>query len=492
MEVHSDNVRESIPQLHNCVGGRFVPPTNNGWLPNVNPATGHTISMIPRSTSEDVEAAVRAAQAARVGPWGKMSTEQRATLLDAIADGIEARLEDFAAAESADTGKPIGLARRVDIPRAIHNFRFFAGAIRHDETGFHPMADAINYTLRRPIGIAGLITPWNLPIYLLTWKTAPALGMGNVIIAKPSEMTPTTATLLCEVMNAAGLPPGVFNLLHGLGPEVGAPLVAHPDVRAISFTGGTATGAHVAASAAPRFKKLSLELGGKNATIVFDDCDFAHTLDGAVRAAFLNQGQVCLSGSRILVQRSLYDRFLQAFVARVQAMTVGDPADPETTLGALISAAHRDKVESYLHLAREEGGRILCGGERPDLPPPHTDGAFLTPAVIVDLPTTARTATEEIFGPVVTVHPFDSEAEAVAAANGVQYGLAGSIWTRDLTRAHRVAAEMETGMVWVNTWLQRDLRVPFGGVKHSGVGREGGKYSLDFFSESRNICLRLV
>ena len=473
-------------QLNNFVGGRFVPSDSGAFLDNINPATGQVISQIPRSNEADVAAAVAAAKAALAGPWGKSSATERADLLERIAAGIEARLMEFAAAESADNGKPVRLAAAVDIPRAVANFRFFAGAIRHDQTGCHTMPGVLNYTLRKPVGITALITPWNLPLYLLTWKLAPALGMGNVAIAKPSELTPTTATMLAEVFAEVGAPAGIYNLLHGYGPEVGAPMVAHPAIRAVSFTGGTATGAHVAAAAAPRFKKLSLELGGKNATVVFADCDFEATVKGTARAAFLNQGQICLCGSRILVEASIYERYVEALVAQTRSMKVGAPTDPSVGLGALISHEHRDKVEGYLKLAQQEGGTIRCGGQRLDSP-----GAFLTPAVITDLGTDSRCATEEIFGPVVTVHSFTTEEEAIEKANCVRYGLAASVWTQDLSRAHRVAGALETGMVWVNTWLLRDLRVPFGGVKDSGFGREGGHYSMEFFSESQNICVKL-
>lgn len=472
--------------LSNFINGQPVLARSGESIPNINPATGEQIAAIPRSSAEDVSAAVAAADAARAGPWGDMLPAARADMLDKIADALEARLEAFAQAESRDNGKPLWLARKVDIPRAVANFRFFAGAVRHDETGSQMTGTAINYTVRKPMGVVGLITPWNLPLYLLTWKTAPALAMGNTIVAKPSEMTPTTATMLAALMSEVGLPDGVFNVVHGLGPEAGAPLVRHPDVSAVSFTGGTATGRIVARDAAPMFKKLSLELGGKNASIVFDDCDFDRTVDGVLRAAFLNQGQICLCGSRILVQQGIYERFVEALTQKARALQVGPPQEPDSFLGALISEAHRDKVEGYLTLAREEGGTVLCGGERPDLP-----GAFLTPAVVAGLAPTARAASEEIFGPVVTVHPFSDAAEAVDTANQVRYGLAASVWTRDLQQAHRVSAALDTGMVWVNCWLLRDLRVPFGGVKDSGVGREGGRHSLEFFSESQNICIQL-
>jgi aminomuconate-semialdehyde/2-hydroxymuconate-6-semialdehyde dehydrogenase len=475
----------------NYIGGEFVAARSGEWLEDLDPARMRHLASIPRSDARDVEAAVRAARAAGEGPWGATSYEERADLLEAVADSIEARLEDFALLESLDSGKPVQLARSVDIPRAVANFRFFAGAVRHQSTDCHAMASALNYTLRRPVGVFGLITPWNLPLYLLSWKAAPALGMGNAVVAKPSELTPLSACALAEVFAELGAPAGAFNLVHGLGAEVGQAIVEHPRIAGISFTGGTETGKRVAATAAPLFKKLSLELGGKNPSVVFADCDLEPTVEGVVRAAFANQGQVCLCGSRILVERPLYQRFSEAFVARVRALQPGNPQDEATNFGALISQDHRDKVEGYARLAREEGGEILCGGERAELGGEFAAGAFFLPTVVAGLSPNSRCATEEIFGPVVTLHPYDTEAQALAIANGVRYGLAASVWTTDLARAHRFSAALESGMVWVNTWLLRDLRVPFGGMKDSGVGREGGRHSLEFFSESRNICIQL-
>ncbi|MEC8381978.1 MAG: aldehyde dehydrogenase [Myxococcota bacterium] len=477
-------------QLFNMIGGEQMMPREMRFLENINPATGQRISHIPRSGLSDVDEAVGAAQVA-FQVWSRMAPNARADVLDKVANRIEERQEEFALAESRDNGKPISLARQVDIPRAIANFRFFAGAVRHDSTGCHMMADALNYTIRKPLGVVGLITPWNLPLYLLSWKAAPALAMGNVVVAKPSEMTPTTASLLAEVFTEVGAPKGIFNVIHGLGAEAGGPLVDHPGIKAISFTGGTSTGATVAQTAAPQFKKLSLELGGKNASIVFDDCDFEKTVAGVTRAAFLNQGQVCLCGSRILVHRKVYLRFVDALVERARKMVIGDPFAEGTELGALISLEHRQKIESYIDYAVTDGGSVLTGGSRPMMSEEFVHGAWLKPTVIADLDVECRASTEEIFGPVAVVHPFDTEEEAIEIANGVEYGLAASMWTSNVTRAHRLSAQLDTGMVWVNTWLHRDLRVPFGGVKNSGVGREGGRFSLEFFSEQQNICVYL-
>lgn len=463
----------------NLIGGRFLAAADGRSLENVNPATGEVIGQVPRSGLQDVAAAVAAAKAAQPG-WAALGMDARCAVLDRIADALERESEALAVMETRDTGKPITTSRTVDIPRAVRNFRFFADFARTHRDEEHPMEDGYNRTLRKPVGVVGLITPWNLPLYLLSWKVAPALAMGNAVVAKPSELTPSTATALGRIAREAGLPDGVLNIVHGLGPEAGQAVLEHPDVGAISFTGGTATGRHVTATAAPLFKKLSLELGGKNATVVFGDCDLEAAVAGAVRAGFTNTGQVCLCGSRVLVEEGLYPAFVERLREVVAAMKVGDPMDPETRLGALVSEAHRDKVASYIGLARREG--TVTGGER--LPGP---GAFLVPAVVTGVAQTSRCVQEEIFGPVVTVQPFSDEAEAVRLANDVPYGLSASVWTPDAERAQRVAEALDVGMVWINDWLVRDLRVPFGGVKQSGVGREGGKWSLEFFSEAVNI-----
>ena len=477
-----------MDDLRNYIGGRFLTHSGGQWIDNPEPATGSHICRIPLSDASDVDAAVDAARVAQPA-WGALSHSERADWLDRIADGLETRYEEIAALESRDTGKPISLARTVDAHRSVLNFRFFAGILREHEEDVFEMASATNYVVNKPVGVGALITPWNLPLYLLSWKVAPAIGMGNTVVCKPSELTPMTADLMMQVIDKVGLPAGVVNLIHGDGTGAGAPLIAHSDVDLVSFTGGTSTGEKVAASAAPAFKKLSLELGGKNASIVFADCDMDSTVAGVVRAGFLNQGQVCLCGSRVLVEDSVYAEFRDRFVDAVEAMRIGDPSDESTDLGALISEDHLAKVQGYVELAKQEGGTLLTGGT-PCLPSGFEGGNWMAPTVIEGLGPDSRCSTEEIFGPVVTLHPFSSEDEAVAIANNTRYGLAGSVWTSDLDKGRRVSEAIDTGMVWVNTWLHRDLRVPFGGVKDSGVGREGGKWSLGFFSEAMNVCVK--
>ena len=477
-----------MDDLRNYIGGQFLTHSGGQWMDNLEPASGSQICRIPLSNASDVDAAVGAARAAQPA-WGALSHSERADWLDRIADALEARYEEIAALESRDTGKPISLAREVDAHRSVSNFRFFAEILREHEEEVFEMASATNYVVNKPVGVGALITPWNLPLYLLSWKVAPAIGMGNTVVCKPSELTPLTADLMMRVIDEVGLPAGVVNLVHGDGAGAGAPLVAHSDVDLVSFTGGTSTGEKVAASAAPAFKKLSLELGGKNASIVFADCDMEATVAGVVRAGFLNQGQVCLCGSRVLVEDSVYAEFQDRFVDAVEEMRIGDPSDESTELGALISEDHLTKVQGYVELAKQEGGSLLTGGT-PCLPSGFEGGNWMAPTVIEGLSPDSRCSTEEIFGPVVTLHRFGSEDEAVAIANNTRYGLAGSVWTSDLGKGRRVSEAIDTGMVWVNTWLHRDLRVPFGGVKDSGVGREGGEWSLGFFSEAMNVCVK--
>jgi aminomuconate-semialdehyde/2-hydroxymuconate-6-semialdehyde dehydrogenase len=470
----------------NFINGAFVPPRAGAYLDDIAPATGEVLAQIPDSDRDDVADAVRAAKAA-FPAWSKTPAETRSRLLLKLADLIEQHLDELALLESEDNGKPVALAKRLDIPRAVANFRFFATAILHHASEAHVTDSvALNYTLRQPVGVAGLISPWNLPLYLLTWKIAPAIAAGNTCVAKPSELTPLTANRLAELSIEAGIPAGVINIVHGLGAKAGAAICEHPDVPLISFTGGTVTGAKVAAAAAPLFKKLSLELGGKNPNVIFADADLEQAVTTSIQSSFANQGEICLCGSRIFVERAVYDDFVSRFVAKTKELRIGDPVDPSTDVGALVSDAHLAKVTGYLQLAQEEGGTIVTGGRRVDRP-----GFFLEPTVITGLGCDARTVQEEIFGPVVTVTPFDGEAEAIAFANASRYGLSATVWTRDLQRAHRVAAAIDSGTIWINCWLVRDLRVPFGGMKESGVGREGGFESLNFFTEAKNVCVKL-
>jgi aminomuconate-semialdehyde/2-hydroxymuconate-6-semialdehyde dehydrogenase len=473
-------------RLANFIDGRFVGPESGQWFETPEPATGKTLAFVPDSDGADVDSAVAAAKRA-FPAWSKTPAEQRSRILLRLADLIEANLEELALLESRDNGKPVALAKRMDIPRAVANFRFFATAILHQSSEAHMTDDvALNYTLRQPIGVAGLISPWNLPLYLLTWKIAPAIASGNTCVAKPSELTPVTAHRLAELSVEAGLPAGVLNIVHGYGAKAGAAICEHPDVPLISFTGGTVTGRKVAASAAPMFKKLSLELGGKNPNLVFADCDLEQAITTSIASSFTNQGEICLCGSRIFVERSIYDPFVERFVERTRALRIGDPGDAATDVGALVSEAHLEKVSGYLKLAVEEGGTIVTGGRRVD-----REGWFLEPAVITGLGSDCRVLQEEIFGPVVTITPFDTEDEALRFANSTKYGLSATVWTQDLQRAHRVAAALDAGTVWINCWLLRDLRVPFGGMKESGVGREGGFESLAFFTEAKNVCVKL-
>ena len=477
--------------LQNYINGQLVPPLAGRYLDNTAPATGQVYGQIPDSGPEDVAAAVAAAEAA-LPAWRALPAEERGRLLVKIADLIEANLERLAQAESQDNGKPLSLARSMDIPRAASNFRFFGTGIEHFASEAHLQEGvALNYTVRHPIGVVGCISPWNLPLYLFTWKIAPALAVGCCVVAKPSEITPATAFFLSELCMEAGLPAGVLNVVHGTGPGCGQAIVEHPGIKAISFTGGTATGRHLARTAAPLFKKLSLELGGKNPNLVFADCDLAAAVATSIRSSFANQGQICLCGSRIFVERSVYEAFKTEFLRQLEAQKVGDPLLADTKQGALVSEAHLQKVLDYIQLAHDEGGRLLAGGKRVMVPGRCASGYFLEPTVFENLPHTCRTNQEEIFGPVVTLTPVDTEAEAVAWANSTDYGLSATIWTSNLNRAHRVAQVLHSGIVWVNTWLHRDLRTPFGGMKNSGVGREGGLEALRFFTEAQNVCVKL-
>jgi aminomuconate-semialdehyde/2-hydroxymuconate-6-semialdehyde dehydrogenase len=480
-----------MQKISNYINGQLSSPQSGNYLDNYNPAEGKIYSQLPDSDKHDVNLASRAAQSAFAG-WSAMPIAQRASILQKIADLIDRDIDKLALAESIDQGKPVKLAKAVDIPRASANMRFFATASMHFSSESHLMeGEAINYTTRTPIGVVGCISPWNLPLYLFTWKIAPALAAGCTVIAKPSELTPMTAFLFSELCIEAGLPSGVLNIVHGLGNKVGQAIVEHPSISAISFTGGTVTGKTIAATAAPMFKKLSLELGGKNPNIIFADCDFEDAVSTSIHSSFSNQGEICLCGSRILVERSLYERFVTEFVKRTKELVVGDPLDDKTRIGALVSEAHQKKVLTYIELAKQEGGAILCGGEKIKVTGRCENGYFVLPTVITGLDQHCRTNQEEIFGPVVTIMPFDKDDEAVAFANSTAYGLSATIWTENLKRAHHIAHQLKSGIVWINCWLLRDLRTPFGGMKQSGVGREGGWEALKFFTEAKNVCVKL-
>ena len=480
-----------MKQILNFINGELVAPNSGDYFDNTTPVTGQVYSIIPDGDSSDIDLAVSSAKKAFIS-WSKLSKNERYNHIMRLADEIEEHFDELVEAESKDNGKPEWLARTVDIPRASENFRFFATASLHFDSEIHEMdGKALNYTLRQPVGVAGCISPWNLPLYLLTWKIAPALAAGNTVVAKPSEITPMTAFLLSKISQKANLPKGVLNIVHGYGHKAGDALSRHPDVPIISFTGGTATGEKIASVAAPMFKKLSLELGGKNPNIVFEDAEFDKSVDMAVKAAFSNQGQICLSGSRLFVQESIYKKFRDTFTSKTKELKVGNPKEDDSNLGAIVSKAHMKKVLSCIELAKSEGGEILTGGKRIILEGELSEGYYIKPTIIDGLNYTCRTNQEEIFGPVVSMIPFSTEKEVIDMANSTKYGLSASIFTKDVSRAHRIASAIDSGIVWVNTWMLRDLRIPFGGMKNSGVGREGGFKSLQFFTEPKNVCVKI-
>lgn len=475
--------------LENYIGGNFIGPLSGQFIDNFNPATGALYGQIPNSNDKDVDAAVKAAGKA-FPEWSATTAEKRFSILNRIAELIDEHHEQLALAETNDNGKPLWLSKEVDIPRASSNFRFFATALMHFAAESHSMEGrAVNYTIRQPIGIVGCISPWNLPLYLFTWKIAPALAAGNCVIAKPSEVTPVSAFLLGKICKAAGLPDGVLNIIHGDGPSCGEAIVKHPAIKAISFTGSTRAGEQIASIAAPKFKKLSLELGGKNPNIIFADCDWEKMMKTTIRSSFSNQGQICLCGSRILVEASIYEKFKKEFIERVSRLTVGDPLEDSSKQGALVSKVHFDKVMNCINLARTEGGTILLGGNAVQPTGRCSNGYFIEPTIIENLGPDCRTNREEIFGPVVTIQPFHTTEDAIALANASEYGLAATIWTQDISKANIVAAKVESGIIWINCWLLRDLRTPFGGMKNSGVGREGGWEAMRFFTEPKNVCI---
>lgn len=477
--------------LENYIGGHFTPPLSGNFINNINPATGEVYGMIPDSGFKDVDAAVQAAH--NVFPlWSTTPVETRFRILNKIAELIDANAEELALAETNDNGKPLWLSKKIDIPRASANFRFFATGIMHFSAESHTMEDkAVNYTLRQPVGIVGCISPWNLPLYLFTWKIAPAIAAGNCVLAKPSEITPVTAYLLSKICEQAGLPGGVLNVIHGTGANTGEAIVSHPAVKAISFTGSTRAGERIAALAAPKFKKLSLELGGKNPAIIFADCNWDKMMKTTVQSSFSNQGEICLCGSRILVEEKVYDRFKTEFIERVKELIVGDPLVDSSKQGAIVSKVHFDKILRCIDTAKHEGGTILHGGNIVRQEGRCANGYFIQPTIIEGLGPECQTNQEEIFGPVVTLQSFKTEEEALQLANASSYGLAATIWTQDISRANRIAAKVESGIIWVNCWLLRDLRTPFGGMKNSGVGKEGGWEALRFFTEAKNICIEL-
>ena len=479
-----------MKKIANYINGKLVEPISKNYIDNYNPATGDVYSLIPNSNDEDVNEAIKSARAA-FPSWSKLKNSERSSWLEKISNEIHNRLDELALAESTDNGKPLKLAKSIDIPRARDNFKFFATAIQHFTSESHHTSEGmINFTLRKPVGVAACISPWNLPLYLFSWKIAPALAAGNTVVAKPSEITPMTAYLLSEICHDIDFPAGVLNIVHGLGSSTGNSIISSDQIDLVSFTGGTSTGAHIASIVAPKFKKMSLELGGKNPNIIFDDCDFDAAILTSLNSSFANQGQICLCGSRILVQRGIYEKFKNEFVSRTDQMIVGNPMDEKSRLGAIVSKSHYEKILSYIELAKEEGGSILTGGVPVKLDGDLSKGWYIRPTIIEGLDQQCRTNQEEIFGPVVTIQPFDTEEEAIALANSNDYGLAATVWTNDLNKAHRCSEQVKSGIIWVNCWLQRDLRTPFGGMKNSGVGREGGWEALRFFTEPKNVCIK--
>ncbi len=476
--------------IQNFINGKFENPISNEWIDNYCPENGEVYGKTPNSSKLDVENAVKAAKEAFPN-WSQTTLEKRSSILIKISELLESNLQRFAEAESKDNGKPISLAKAIDIPRAASNFRFYAHAITQFASESHESVglNAINYTLRQPIGVVGCISPWNLPLYLFTWKIAPALAAGNCVVAKPSEITPITAFLLGEICNEARLPKGVLNIVHGLGNTTGQAIVEHPEIKAISFTGGTVTGAHIAKIASPMFKKLSLELGGKNPNIIFADCDYEDMLSTTVRSSFANQGQICLCGSRIFIEASIYEKFKADFIEKVKALKVGHPSNEDTDVGALVSKPHLEKVINYIEIAKEEGGKILYGGKQVTVEG-FENGYYFEPTIIEVETHECRINQEEIFGPVVTIMPFESEEDVLTMANKVKYGLSATLWTNNLKRTMRMSNALQAGIVWVNTWMLRDLRTPFGGIKASGIGREGGFEALRFFTEAKNVCIK--
>lgn len=477
-----------MEQILNYINGEYIAPINDKWLDNFNPSNGEIYSQIPDSNNEDVDLAYVAASNA-FKDWSNTPAEKKFKIINKIAELIDENNHEFAKAESIDQGKPLWLAK-AEISRAAQNFRFFATAAIQFSSDSHSMENlAINYTLKQPIGVVGCISPWNLPLYLFSWKIAPALATGNCVVAKPSEITPMTAYLLGKICNEAGLPKGVLNIVHGLGNTVGNAIVSHPKIKAISFTGGTATGKHIASVAGPMFKKLSLELGGKNPNIIFADCDFEKAVKTTVLSTFQNQGEICLCGSRIFIEKPIYEKFKNELIKQVNDLKIGNPLAEDTKVGAIVSKMHYEKVLSYIEIAKKEGGVVLTGGKAYH-PQGLENGWYIEPTLIEGLDNNCQTNQEEIFGPVATLVPFESVDEVLNYANSIPYGLASTIWTENLSKAHQVAAKIESGIVWINCWLLRDLRTPFGGVKQSGVGREGGYYAMNFFTETKNVCIK--